>query len=300
MPPPSALRCWILPIIAVGMAVAGGGSSTVASGFFLASAVLMGLAHGGCDPWLPYWLGSGVAKSWAIAAIYFGIALAMAGLWWLRADLALLIFLGNTAWHWGTTDARVLGIRRRWLWASGRGLLITGALAGWHVESTLDFFKTLTAVTPLLTALTVWGGWVALLGFVFECVALRWGRHAAWRRVIAESAGLACLFAIAHPLLAVTAYYAGMHALRSIYLIGPWLPLGAGRWPLWRFHRLALPGALAVLPALPLCGLFLSESTLGLERWAGCYFILLSILTLPHALLFTMLPESSPAAVTNP
>lgn len=110
--------------------------------------------------------------------------------------------------------------------------------------------------------------------------------------MVIESGGLSCLFSMVHPLLGVTIYYAGIHAFRSIGIIGPWLPLWCRKRPLLGFHLMAAPGALAVPVLLPVCAVLLPSSSQGYERWVAAYFVLLFDLTFLYAILFVMLPPS--------
>jgi beta-carotene 15,15'-dioxygenase len=291
--PISVLKCWIIPIAVIAIAaILGGGSLMVAGMLFLGSAVLLGLPHGGCDPWMPYWIGHGVSGACWILLAYIALSAAMAGLWWLRADAALTVFLGVTAWHWGTTDAQALEIPHHHVWGLGRGFLIIGAATGWQPELTTAFFKTVVVPTPLTEFLTSWGAWLAALGLVMELAVLYWSRCRTWPWILAESVGLIFLFLAVHPLLAITTYLVGIHALRSIDRLRVWLPAWFQRHPWTGFHLAALPGSLAVLAVLPLCAMALPETSLGTERWVAAYFVLLSILTLPHAILFAALPAA--------
>ncbi len=267
------------------------GGKPVAGYAFLASILVLGLPHGGCDPLIPYWQRWGIFKSSGVLVAYLLAAAGMAVLWWWWADLAIVIFLVITAWHWGTTDALALRMRYSFLWGMGRGLLITGAVSGWQPEATQMFFKTLVNPAGLTHPVTQFGGWIALLGIMMECLALILTRYRSWLPLVIESFVIMVLFAVAHPLLAITAYFVGLHSVRSVSLLENKLPswLRERRW--LGFHLAALPGSLAVLLLLPFCARFLPESTQGLDRWVASYFILLSVLTLPHAVLFTMVVD---------
>ena len=291
----SLLKSWLVPSIAIIAGVfVGKENSSLGSWAFLASVAFMGLPHGGCDPWLPYWLGKRRGEFGVVMGLYLTLVAVMAALWWLSSNAAIIVFLTITAWHWGSTDARWLGIGRGRLWGLGRGLFIIGASVGWQPTSSTVFFKMLGATTSFLESLTASSFWIGFLGIGLEYFALSLSRQRSWLAAVVESVGLICLFSLAHPLLAITAYYAGTHAFRSIEITGPWLPLWCRRRPLLGFHLVAAPGALAVLVLLPLCVALVPSSTQGYERWVAAYFILLSILTLPHAILFAMLPLPQP------
>ncbi|NJR42385.1 MAG: hypothetical protein HC767_06700 [Akkermansiaceae bacterium] len=123
---------------------------------------------------------------------------------------------------------------------------------------------------------------------MLEILTLTLSRHASWKYVLAESIGIAALFVCFSPLLAITIYFASIHSLRSIRLLESWLPVWFRERRLVGFHLAALPGSLAVLALLPLCTRLLPDHVFSLDRWAASYFILLSILTLPHAILFAV------------
>lgn len=291
----SLFKSWLFPGVAIIAGVlVGRENSSVGGWAFLASMGFMGLPHGGCDPWLPYWLGKSRGEFGVMMGLYLALVAVMAVLWWLSSNAAIIVFLAITAWHWGSTDARWLGIRYGRLWGLGRGLFIVGASVGWQPASSTAFFNMLGATAPFLESLTASSFWIGFLGIGLEYLALSLGRQRSWRAAVVESVGLVSLFSLVHPLLAITAYYAGTHAFRSIEIIGPWLPLWCRKRPLLGFHLAAAPGALAVLVLLPLCAALLPSSTQGYERWVATYFVLLSVLTLPHAILFAMLPLTQP------
>ncbi len=289
----SLLKSWLLPVLAIIIgACTGGGSELLSRWAFLASMVFMGLPHGGCDPLLPYWLAKKRGEYAVVIGIYLTLVVVVAALWWLSSGVAISLFLGITAWHWGSTDARWLGIQHRKLWGLGRGLFIVGASIGWQPALASAFLRTLSESTPFVEILVEWCFWIGFVGLGIEYVALGLSKQRLWMPAIIESAGLICLFSLVHPLLAITAYYSGIHAFRSMEIILPWLPSWSRKRPLLGFHLIAAPGALVVLLLLPIFGILLPSSTQGYERWAAAYFVLLSVLTSPHAILFSMLPPA--------
>ncbi len=293
----SLLKSWSFPVLAMIVgAFMGRGDDGAGRWAFLASIAFMGLPHGGCDPWLPHWLGKKRSECGIIIGLYLTLVAVMAAVWWLDSVAAIIAFLAITAWHWGSTDARWLGIRFGKWWGLGRGLFIVGASVGWQPASSTTFLKTLGESTPLFELLVASSFWIGFLGIGMEYAALLLGKQRPWIPAFLESVGLVCLFSLVHPLLAITAYYAGIHAFRSIEIIGPWLPQWSRKRPLLGFHLAAAPGALAVLALLPLCAALLPPSTHGYERWVAAYFVLLSVLTLPHAILFAMLPLTQPTS----
>lgn len=265
-------------------------ASLAAPLFFLASAVILGIPHGACDPWVPGWVGQKPSRIpflfWFFVGYLFLSFLYL--LIWKMAPLAATVFfLFLTAWHWGTADASLLfspGLR--WLlFGLGRGLgVMLGPFAfhtneAWQVVSLMApnagppppglFFQFLLLVPLLLT-------------FLSRPTWMEWG----------ETFLLVLLLALTPPLVGVGTYFVAFHAWRHLLRLAKirdHLGQGLGSLPwlrsLGRLLIFAIPLTVATLLLLPLLPRFLGPIPKTPEQWVGTYLVLLAVLTLPHAIL---------------
>ena len=257
---------------------------------FLASIAVFGLAHGACDLWLPGWVLRRAATGRFLAGFclgYLGLACAVLLLWRWRPTLALAGFLLLTAWHWGSADAVLTGSRswRFGLLAWGRGLMVVAAPAAFHPRATWQVLGPLAAGASATRPPDHWQAFaVVILSLGVGMQGLTWplrsrshgtaGHHL-------ETFFLLALFALADPLTATALYFIWFHAWRHLLRLCRWQ--SPGERNLWvglaRFHLAALPCSLGALGLLWLVA----------RLWPGdilrAYLVLLSAVTLPHAVL---------------
>ena len=231
----------------------------------VAGMAIVGIPHGALDHrtlkqpvWSPVFLSR-----------YLGI-MALIGMgWWLSPTLSLLLFLVVSAWHFGETEARELGLDGRyfdWWWGTSvLGILLLPSYA--NVRAILDSVGVLlpASVSPVMSL----GGTV---GFVLVNIhlAVRW-RHK--RLALALCFLLACsqlpvllgfatYFVCRHSLIAWRHLRAGLEVTSTRELVVESLPFGVG-------GLLVIGSWLALWP---------------LEQSAGWFFVMLSCLTVPHVL----------------
>ena len=265
---------------------------------FLASIAVFGMAHGACDLWLPGWVLGRAATGRFLAGFclgYVGLAGAVLLLWRWRPGVALVGFLLLTAWHWGSADA-VLTRSRSWrfgLLAWGRGLMVVAAPAAFHPQAAWRVLGPLAAgaaATLPPDHLQVFAVVILSLGVVMQW--LTWpgrtpGSDVARHHL--ETCYLLALFAVCDPLTATALYFVWFHAWRHLLRLCRWQ--SPGERNLWvglaRFHLAALPCVLGALGLLWLVA----------RLWPGdllrAYLVLLSAVTLPHAVLVLWLDTQS-------
>ena len=265
-------------------------AATAAPVFFLSSAVVLGVPHGACDPWVPGWLlhrPSRLPFLAAFFALYLAISFLYLLLWKAAPFPATLFFLLLTAWHWGTADASLIfPIGWRWLlFGLGRGLwVMLGPFAfhtpeAWHVVTLMApgagtppssvFFQGLLMLPMVLT-------------FASRPGRSQWG----------ETFLLVLLLALAPPLVGVGTYFVAFHAWRHLLRLAeirdhldPRASAFVWLQSLGRLLLFAVPLTVATLLLLPMVPRFLGLSPSNQEEWVGTYLILLAVLTLPHAIL---------------
>ncbi len=299
---------WVAAMLAlIGGVVAPGLAAWVAPGLFLASALVLGLPHGAADPWVPQWA---TGERWTTLrpwGRFLGLYLVAVGVtlaaWrWARPG-ATVGFLLLTAWHWGTADASGILLPRTWRWivlAFGRGLVVvagplalrppaegaavvaalagsaaTGEAVGTMAWPLLGIGVLLEAVVLSLTALDS----VAAGERDPERVWRRPGRH------VLETALLLAMFRFLPAVASVGVYFVFFHAWRHIERLSSLsLESGSASRRLWGFYRRVWPFALGALVALPVMHALLPAPTPGGNEWLTSYLILLSALTVPHAM----------------
>ena len=258
--------------------------------FFLASAVILGVPHGACDPWVPGWVTqkpSRIPFLFWFFVVYLSLSFLYLLVWKAAPFPATVFFLLLTAWHWGTADASLLfPPSLRWLsFGLGRGLWVMLApfafhtLEAWRVVLLMApaagpapspvFFQSLLVV-PLLLTLAARPGWT------------QWG----------ETLLLLLLLALTPPLVGVGTYFVAFHAWRHLLRLAeirdrptPQATPAAWLQSLGRLLLFAVPLTIATLLLLPLLPRFLGLHPASQEEWVGSYLILLAVLTLPHAIL---------------
>jgi Brp/Blh family beta-carotene 15,15'-monooxygenase len=258
--------------------------------FFLSSAVILGVPHGACDPWVPGWVRQ---KPYRIPFLFwfFVVYLALSFLYllvWKAAPFgATVFFLFLTAWHWGTADASLVfppGLR--WFFFGlGRGLWVMLAPFGFH---TLEAWRVVLLMAPaagpapspiffqslLLVPL--------LLTLASRPGKTEWG----------ETGLLLLLLALTPPLVGVGTYFVAFHAWRHLLRLAEirdmlTLKSETKTWlrSLGRLLLFAVPLTVATLVLLPALPRFLGLHPANHQEWVGSYLILLAVLTLPHAIL---------------
>jgi Brp/Blh family beta-carotene 15,15'-monooxygenase len=299
---------------------------------FALGLVIFGLPHGALDHLVPARLAGRRATLRTVAPVvglYLVLGAAVAGLWALNPIVAFVFFIALTWFHWGQGDAYASAQRTGQRIGQRLGLprvigfpLLRGALP--MVVPLIAFPATYAVVLGSTTR--AFGGSapsgnlasgirIALgVGLVILAVIVTaleaWARRGepagrrAWLGDLAEVALLAFFFSTVPPVLAVGLYFALWHSLRHIVrlsLLDPALatPLAEGRWGLvlLRFTGQAAP--VTGIALLILAGLFVAlvprtgGNPIGL---LGIYLVLISALTLPHAVIVAIMDRAQSRA----
>lgn len=302
---------WLAAFVTVAAALyLGGRRADALAGWALAASFLFfGLPHGSGDWWVLKLAAGERWRGWTRVGLLGGYVLAALltlGVWRWEPAVALVGFLALTVWHFGSADASVLLPGRRplrdgawWLFALGRGLLmICTPLAFRPAESAglLQPFAALSYAPGQIVAVVLSAApYLVWTGAALQTVGLRIEAH---RQPIGkrdrgltanflETAVLLALFRLAPPLLAFTCYFVAFHAWRHVLriegLLHPGVPMPLGR-ALGDFHRRTLPLTLLCLLGLGLIFVEWPQRAVDTSGWRTAYFVLLSALTVPHAL----------------
>ena len=277
--------------------------------------VVLGVAHGACDQWVvparrP---GAADASGWGywlrFLAAYLGLAALVGGLWWQWPAATVAVFFLLTVWHWGSADAPAVSqVPRAWWLAHSllRGLL-QFAVPAWRwptetvaVVNGLLTFAGAPAVAPAAFAsgmasvgLLVAGGHLALWAF--------YARQRRWELLAAELVELSVLltlFLTVPPRLAVSVYFIFWHSLQHVLRMNRWLgyPVPGLRLALLPqltfFLRRAAPLLLLSCTALLGLGYALAGRLPNPGAWFSLALVVASVVTLPHALLVTLVMDA--------
>ncbi len=296
----------VLAAVAVGV-LAPGWAGRVLGPVLLVGLVLLGVAHGACDQFVVPATHPALARDrgryWAVfLGGYLGLAAAMGALWWWRPALALALFFGLSAWHWGSGDAPVSRHRGQWLAHSLlRGaLLFAVPLLHWPVETRalINGLLTLAGALPVgaatLAGAARWLGPVVLGGHMLLWLSYCWRGQARLARTdLLEVLLLSGLLIALPPVLAAGVYFVFWHSLRHMLrmnkLMGHFTEAKPVLWAqLGFFLRRSVPLLLISLGALAaLYGLAWARAASG-PALISLALLVASVVTLPHALLVTL------------
>ena len=273
-------------------------ASSFAPWFFLSSALLLGVPHGACDPWIPGWVlhrPSRLPFLFIFFILYLSLSAAYLLLWRSYPLPSTIFFLGLTAWHWGTADASVeTSPNRSWLlFAIGRGSLVMLAPFAFHLA---DTWSVILLLAPAAGAPPASFPFVPAL---LLAAALNLLSRPSIHQTI-ETSLLLLLFYLTPPLLSVGTYFVAFHAWRHLLRLSalrdrlaPIDPIPRWTHSVLQLLLLSIPLTLASLAFLRWIPPFLTSTFPQGENWVGPYLILLAVLTLPHAILVGWIDQKS-------
>ncbi|WBA43387.1 Brp/Blh family beta-carotene 15,15'-dioxygenase [Hymenobacter canadensis] len=277
----------------------------------------LGVAHGACDQLVvpattPAANSLRTWRYWVqFLAGYLGLA-AVAGLfWWQWPAATVALFFLLTMWHWGSADAPaptqvpVVG----WLSHSLlRGMLLFAVPAVWWPTETASIINDLLRFTGAAPVpLPTFGAVANTLGILVAAGhVLLWlwyavgGRRDLLWRELTELLVLALLLLLLPPRWSVVVYFVFWHSLQHVLRLTGWLGYGSGP-PVARrallpqlmfFLRRAAPLLLISCAALLVLGRLLASHLPDAPAWFSLALVVASIVTLPHALLVTLVMDA--------
>ena len=283
--------------------------------------VLLGVAHGACDQFVVpggqvasvptsgwrYWL--------AFVVGYLGLAGAVGLLWWRWPAATVGIFFLMTVWHWGSADAApaAQAVPRLWWLAGGvlRGLLPFAVPALWWPAETAGIINHLLAFVgaPDVPAGLFGSVTVGLCVAVASGHLVLWGwyvRQQRWALLhteLVEVLVLTVLFVALPPQFTLGVYFVFWHSLQHVLRMTGWLGYAkagthtaAARAELLPqilfFLRRAAPLLLVSCVALAALGYLLAPRLHQAADWLSLALVVASVVTLPHALLVTLVMDA--------
>jgi Brp/Blh family beta-carotene 15,15'-monooxygenase len=275
---PSGLPLWaILPGVAALFALLPAPGILAQLGLTLPCVIIFGLPHGAAD----WWLAAGVLPRhlpatlpWPVVfgLFYLGVSALTAAAIVAAPTVMLALFIAVSAWHFGETDARALGLGVPALRSVPLGLLPIAAPLALRATEAAQILDALGVPADPARLRMVFLPLLAL-----AMAASLWLAAVAGRRhglaLVREQAGLLLLAACAPPLLFFLVYFCGVHAPRQAAALRATGKAGV----VW----LAATGAAALI-AVPLV-LFAHGAAPPVLALRGLFWGL-AVLTFPHVL----------------
>ena len=279
----------------------------------LVGLVGLGIAHGACDQLVLPAYRPVQRMGWVylvrFGAGYLGLAVAVGLGWWWWPGAAVGLFFALSAWHWGSADAPAHPQRGVWVLHSLlRGALLLVLPAAWWPLQTAHHVNGLLAVAgaaPVMASrwpeVAAGLAQLVLAGHLLLWAYCNWQRvPGRWQRDALEVGLLVGLFWALPPLLGLGVYFVFWHSLQHVLRLAPLLGYAASAEQPWLapgrevafFVRRALP-MLGVSSAL-LGGAYCLQSAWlpGSTTWLGLGVVAAAVLTLPHALLVSLVMDA--------
>ncbi|QIX60085.1 beta-carotene 15,15'-dioxygenase, Brp/Blh family [Hymenobacter sp. BT18] len=279
--------------------------------------VVLGVAHGACDQLIVPAAAPAAhpLRNWRywvrFLAGYLGLA-AVVGLgWWQWPGATVALFFLLTMWHWGSADAPPPTLVPVAGWLSHsllRGMLLFAVPAAWWPAETASIVNDLlhfTGATPVpahtFGTVAGWMGAAVAAGHVG--LWLWYARNRRWAllsRELVELLVLAGLLLLLPPRWSVAVYFVFWHSLQHALRLTGWLGYGPQELPIGRtllpqlgfFLRRAAPLLLVSCAALLVLGRLLASHLPDAAAWFSLALVVASIVTLPHALLVTLVMDA--------
>ena len=239
-----------------------------------ATLLLLGVPHGAADHLLHSVTSQDTASGpGAFARFYLVAMLGFTMLWWLAPTLAFIVFIGLSVYHFGQTKPGSLTDQMIW------GAFYLGFPVTFHYAE----------AAPIITGmlgypLPEFGHWVAWIPW---CLALAAGANAGYRLrtdLIADLIVLCLLYVYTGLLLGFAVFFLLWHSLPSALEQYGFLRnrLRPAQWREFVRHLIPMSLAAAAFMWLAHSFLFAPGDSAGL---LSRVFVLISIITLPHAIL---------------
>lgn len=248
------------------------GQELAAQVLLLVGLVLVGIPHGALDHVLES-RGRKADFSFAFFAKYVGLMGLMFGIWQLYAPMGLVLFLLYSAWHFGESDFKEMGLNGS-VFSFSWGVWILSTILFTHVEE-LNIFLPHFNVPTLQIPEALWGlnqiEWGLIMsGFIIWIFSHANPVYAGLRKVLFVLS-IGCFLPL---LVAFGLYFVGHHSVNG------WGHLRKGlRYSNSDLWKKAWPFSLG---AFAIIGGFLMVSDPGVTAYWAQFFVFLSCVSFPH------------------
>ncbi len=263
--------------------------------------LLLGVPHGATDHILFRHVKKDYDKGWLSRFFvrYFLLMGLLALTWWILPSLALLVFLAISAYHFGQSQWHHLKTSKsvkNALYISWGAFVLAAPLL-WNYTETAPIVEHLIGVEILLSIdYQFFIPLFLIVVIVLQTLLLYTKNIISRRRLIEEWSILllfSCLFYSTSLLLGFAVYFVFWHSLDSVNdqinqlrKINPDYTLKNYLWQVAPFTLIAF-GSIGLFA-------WYSPAALMTDVWVSQFFILISIVTLPHSLLMDSFLETKP------
>jgi Brp/Blh family beta-carotene 15,15'-monooxygenase len=234
--------------------------------------MVVGIPHGALDHVLES-KGTKANFSFAFFAKYLGLMGLMLAIWLLYAPLGLVLFLLYSAWHFGESDFKEMGLKAS-VFSFSWGIYLLGTLLITHLTE-LNVFLPFFGVSAIADSVAILGipagDWVlGILGLLLMIFSYLYPLYSGLRKVV-----YILIIGYFLPLLvAFGLYFVGHHSLNG------WKHLREGlQYSNRNLWKTAWPFSLG---AFALIGGFLAFSEPGVTAYWAQFFVFLSCVSFPH------------------
>lgn len=259
----------------------------------LLAVVFIGLPHGAMDGALAIHLGWMKHPTQAILFLlaYVGLAAMVVGLWFLSPNLAFLIFLAISMFHFGRGDIVPRTKDHQLSEVLMRGGLVLAGISLFHYSEVDVIFQSL--IGPNTEFVWMFLQAIGVLTLILIPVTILSKSANERRSAIVEVAGLLVLFSIAPPLLGFAIYFCCIHSVRHFSHMGTLLKSTLQQFQITRTTVVFSLMTWAVMLLIVAD----QSSSIGLEpALLQVIFIGLAALTVPHMILVDGLVNHEPVA----
>jgi lycopene beta-cyclase len=243
-----------------------------AQGLLLLGLMVVGIPHGALDHVLES-KGTKANFSFAFFAKYLGLMGLMLAIWLVYAPLGLVLFLLYSAWHFGESDFKEMGLKAS-VFSFSWGIYLLGTLLITHLTE-LNVFLPFFGVSAIGDSVAILGipagDWVlGILGLLLMIFSYLYPLYSGLRKVV-----YILIIGYFLPLLvAFGLYFVGHHSLNG------WKHLREGlQYSNRNLWKTAWPFSLG---AFALIGGFLALSEPGVTAYWAQFFVFLSCVSFPH------------------
>ncbi len=216
---------WVLlpfVVVAASLLLFSSASANVGPVLLIVASLGVGMFHGATDIILPRHAKDcqGRSLNWFVfLAAYLGLFGLVLAVWVLAPFITTVVFLLLTAWHWGTGDVWHLQLSGTGhaVYGLGRGLIIIGSALGFGDAVSAEVISLMMQQDTPVAWCSSTGYALLGLGLLSQAIFLpRVAPPNRWRQ-IGEILSILLLFSLLPVLIAMTAYFAGIHSLRHLH-----------------------------------------------------------------------------------
>ncbi len=289
--------------------LSGENAEYVGAWFLILSALFLGLPHGAYDFFILKDTVSSERRNFLSLikqlSIYLSTVFLIIAFWIAFPNLALISFLALSVWHFGSGDAIwEFENKKTWILNSlGRGLILIFAPLTFFPRESGEVLSTLvrgtnaTSVNLLINLAPFFLLFGIAVTLVSPIVFITKNSSRLSEKnlvVLIETVLLLLFFCLTTPLLAVTVYLLGVHSWRHLLRLNLYETEGKSiENPntlkfVTEFHLRVLPISIFSLIGIGLIFWLWQFRVSDLANYTSAYLILLSALTVPHAILITL------------